>query len=459
VFLTLLILVFPKPPDLWYELKHSRCYRALNTAKNHLSFSQSTRDLTDLQNNQISPGSKSNRIMILPELKQFVLFGAVIIITFEGVNFYIKTSSSDIDSGLKQSKSYQSNTVYKKQSGLAVIHMGTLKTGTTTIQELSKKYASQLRIDGYEMPWNWEKKWEQVGNPNQVHFASCFTSPAAYPRSKYPCVPELLLNELEIFKAGKNLFVSTEEFAYLGLEDLGVLSTFFSSHWENVVVVVYYRRYYDWIASWYNHQRRVNKEFQMTARQITENEANITNYLYTSRLVSRAKEHFSNIMVVNMHDSGPTSGVGTIFFCDVLPFANHTCGFLKNSTSNAHANERHEIVYDVLARSARSKGLVDREAELAKLSEAMQQHAEKTLNLTYRDLKMLCPALDVQKKLLEKSLEYENMFFPLWFEGPFGKAALMSDFEKKISFELCDLDVNAILEEEKWVVFLKSWKP
>ena len=83
----------------------------------------------------------------------------------------------------------------------AVIHVGTLKTGTTSIQHESFNKKDLLRLDGYEMPWNNKneanqrtKRYRWKLGENQINFAYCFRRDA---EECCPCDPDLLLYGLD----------------------------------------------------------------------------------------------------------------------------------------------------------------------------------------------------------------------------------------------------------------------
>ena len=207
--------------------------------------------------------------------------------------------------------------------------MGVHKTGSTTIQALSAQLVEYLTKDEYEMPWALLSTAEQQKllkrTANQVQFATCFLAPQNGERLAFPCVPELLLSGLEVAKRNRNLFVSAETFASIEGNGLKLLSTYLS-RWERTTVIVYYRRYYDWLLSVHNQMSKNNKsgpplnliEF-IDSRLRDEN----ISPSYTTSLVARLKEYFTDIVVLNFHDT--ETPLYETFFCDAMPKAYHTC--------------------------------------------------------------------------------------------------------------------------------------
>lgn len=141
----------------------------------------------------------------------------------------------------------------------AVVHMGIHKTGSSLIQLQSRNFAHLLKLDGYEMPWLVNKEQNSrnftgdTSAENQVNFATCFIPPsgfiAKYPcapsgtRAMFPCDPDLLLHGLSV-KNG--LFISAETFDEIDYEGVNRLAEYLDMHWSKIIIVVYYRRYYDW---------------------------------------------------------------------------------------------------------------------------------------------------------------------------------------------------------------------
>lgn len=132
------------------------------------------------------------------------------------------------------------------------------KTGTSSIQKTTETFEDELREDGYEMPWvvsmnHWGGERSQMMKlfGNQVHFASCFLPQHVHNAGGFPCVSDLLLLGLEIANQGENLLVSAETFDRIDPEGLDAFSAYLSPR-DDVVIIIYYRRYYDWEVSFYN---------------------------------------------------------------------------------------------------------------------------------------------------------------------------------------------------------------
>jgi len=352
----------------------------------------------------------------------------------------------------------------------AVIHMGIHKTGSTTIQVRSEKLKEQLKKDGYEMPWVlfenlWgaeyskiQKKRKLVIWSNQVRFATCFRLPNEKERQKYPCESDLLLAGLEIAERKSNIFITSEVFDRLESTGIKLLSQYLS-HWDDTTIIVYYRRYYDWLGSLFNEGakkrslKQVEKWEQNVVDFITNNTSHVPD-MYTFPLVQRLEKEFDNVVLMNMHDKSKD------FFCDAMPYAHHTCKAIRESADKEKVlNSSVDFIYQDLAYGAFKKGLVaiKTDSKMNEVAKAVKLFQERKLGLRSSDFIMTCPSSETKKILLEKSLEFEKSLFPEWFSSPLGEAKLRSDFEKKArSPILCAVDADAVLGEKVWQDFFET---
>ena len=352
----------------------------------------------------------------------------------------------------------------------AVVHMGIHKTGSTSIQFISREKKELLKLDGYEMPWiaNQERNTREENETtamvlpcgrrlyeNQVNFATCFIPPSIQARAIYPCDPDLLLYGLDIAARNRNLFVTAETFAKIDSEGVNRLAQYLS-HWDETTIVIFYRHYYDWIASLYNEQAKKRK-FEDTnkwessvldsAINFTEN----TSIMYISMLIARLKDTFRNIVVINFH--GKNSPHQSLFCHPALNMI-HTCDAIRAENVKIHMNKAFNIDYDDLAYGASKAGLVKIETEerMYQVSGALQLYHENALNSSA--FKRVCLPQDIQEKLWNYTLVYQAMFFPDEVDSIISD--LRSDFEKVTNEKLCKLDVESILEEGHWRDFFQN---
>ena len=140
----------------------------------------------------------------------------------------------------------------------ALIHMGPHKTGTTTLQAYSKTFINQLKEDGYHLPFDWapddvSKRLTVVRDQrNAMSFASCFLNSPEAMRNQDPCAHEYVRAGANIAAEGKSMLVTSEGFSLLGDHALKSLATYATASFDEVIVVVFYRRHFEWFVSFFN---------------------------------------------------------------------------------------------------------------------------------------------------------------------------------------------------------------
>lgn len=353
----------------------------------------------------------------------------------------------------------------------AVIHMGPHKTASTTIQFFSRKFKDHLQLDGYEMPWNamettgFRENEKIAQGPlgslwvNQAHFASCFISPNNSERQVHWCDPDLLLHGLDIAQKKRNIFISAETFDEIDQEGINILQPYLSN-WDEVTIVVYYRRYYDWIVSVYNER---NKNIAISLRQ------SMLEYLappidhppYITNLIDLLTTKFNarKIVVKNMHEESQVN-IAESFYCDAMPDATHTCDAIRAETiEDGHevftVNKARSFDYDDLALGAMKAGMIqfnETDKNMTSIiTKAIQDHQEKTLKLERNDFHRLCPPEEVLNDIWKKSLMSELKLFP-----KSDIYNLRNDFKVCSSSKLCVVDVEKTMKEATWQSFFKS---
>ena len=396
----------------------------------------------------------------------------------------------------------------RRPTSWAVIHMGVHKTGSSSIQNDSGNYWHQLREDGFEMPWTLyeeltskdEREAEQKLNNgevlknNQVNFATCFMSPTNPIKERFPCMQDLLLKGLLVAERGYNLLVSAETFATIHENGIHDLRAYLKS-WDQVLVVVFYRRFFSWVSSLHNQMMKYRKwndtniwdcsirhflsyalkdpaEDIGSSRNEWSCEPLFRDILldgYTVDLVERLQPHFLNITVLNFHDD-TKGGPPENFFCNALPtVSRHTCKAIQNQSSPTAVNTAVSLDYSDIAYGAWKAGLVkiDSEQNLNQLTRRVGWYNEVRLNQTAIDFPRVCPTADELQKLWSKSLNYEKRLFPELYQNrtdshvssPFlGETAMKDDFKIHSRFKLCAVDVDAVLSERQWQQFFANFK-
>ena len=348
----------------------------------------------------------------------------------------------------------------------AVIHMGIHKTGSTTIQLQSLRKRELLQLDGYEMPWAANKEnnarvrdGKNGGHchQNQVHFATCFLAPSTRERAAHPCEPNLLLHGLDIAKRNHSLFVSAETFSIIDEEGVNMLASYLS-HWQEVTIVVFYRRYYDWLLSVHNQlskNRIIQHERLEKINFLSENALQYRhNYIVNTVQHLKNKFHKDDIVVLNYHDKN-NGGSDESLFCHAVPDAKHMCNAIRVEGS-LKTNSKINMDYRDLAHYANITGMVRIESQkkMKQVTDAIQIFHEK--KSTNSELKRVCPPPDTLEKLWNLTFMSEIMFSPEKEFLDHDEIGLRSDFEKASVSTLCKVDVKKTLAEETWQAFFKN---
>ena len=352
-------------------------------------------------------------------------------------------------------------TTARTQPQHAIIHIGPHKTGTTSIQWISQ--TEELQMDGYELPYLQDEKYYHYSE-NQWNFANCFLPETHFARMRNPCKPELLNAGKEIAKAGKNLFVSSEDFSFL--HDIKSLSDYLQP-WDKVTIVLTYRRYYDTLQSLWSELNKENVFYKFSKPNESKIAMLARCYRNPSKrdprlMLAKFKNQFENIKVLNFHDR--TKDLVEALYCDTFPDANITCSTLKDVLPKlSRYNVQREMVYGELAVGAVEMGLIptnfQTHKEMKAVVDCIRDYQEETLGLTKYDFQMVCPPEDMLNGLLDLSLEIENSMIPYFYDTSLGEAQLRSDFEKQRTTKLCDIDVNSTLAKPEWQDFFQSFKP
>ena len=415
-------------------------------------------------------GGRTNHILTLGALALVGVYA--VLSTTNGTS---TSTTPQNTASIEDVSSYRSGVLHDDSSAknVAVIHMGPHKTGSSTIETYEAVYRDELKEDDYELPFLWVLDiWdgEAIDHmeifANQVQFATCFIPPDDFSRIRYPCIYELLLAALEIAAEGKNTVISAETFDHAGDDGMKALSAY-TRAFDETLVTVFYRRYFEWIASVDNQERKdrritdggVHGEWLWQSSIVERVEAGYADrevdFTFSSSVVERAEKYFENISIVNMHTDG---NFNEDFFCDVMPRADNICNAVRNEEEGIYENLHTDLIWQDLAYAAWKKGMVNvkTDEDLKKVTQAIQEYQEDTLHLTKKDFPMICLSPEAEKWLLQVSLEAEEKLVPEFFKTPLGKEGLLAEFEEKSKFDLCKIDSEKTLEDRTWVQFFKN---
>jgi hypothetical protein len=273
----------------------------------------------------------------------------------------------------------------------------------------------------------------------------------------------------------KSLLISDETISYkrIGLADRwGLLAKILQEEW-NVIIIIGYRCYYEWITSAKEHQQKWTRtKLQMNKwngvrlkplqpRFISPKYPkgvgpNQIPFYYTGKVMEAWSEN--TIRVVNMNDK---KSLPSTFVCDVLPHANHTCQAVINLEKQSQVerifNAGKTPYYEVLALLAAdmkwmNKSRISRHQFVLNI----QEHNENTLNQTWRDFEVVCPPRVDMEAFLDLSLSKERAILPAFAKDheEEHRAKFWQAVQKK---KFCWIDALRVLQEEPWREFLSQW--
>jgi hypothetical protein len=347
----------------------------------------------------------------------------------------------------------------------AVVHIGPHKTASTTIQSMLRKVLPTLEMDNYAMPGD----WSAPGAINMQNLAPCFWKDELPVPADKKC-DTMALQDIDLIASQRqNVLLTAESLSY-SIIDLTKVKETLKPWNDNTVIVTYYRRFFEWLISYYNMETRYRSvpnrvSFVEWVADLDDVEAKFSN-TYTYSVVGRWKEYFSNVLVYNMHDT--TSKIVEEFFCDAMPNATNTCDAVVNRMSKngeKHFNPSiHTLVYSELAYTAYQMELLtvvdESNIHWDDIIDKIQQRQEIELGLNSTEFSaIICPDTTILDAILEKTLMVENEMFPDFFQSNQGEIVIKEKFEqaKTDPDKLCSIDVKRVLVEDfGWREFFKS---
>ncbi len=375
------------------------------------------------------------------------------LIIFKGMNNYLPANLT-----------HPAQTVNTK----AVIHMGPHKTGTSSIQFAAGVYSKQLQQDGFDTVCSIEEN-----NELTREFSSCFLPPKSGEAVSYPCNRDYLLAGSTIASKKRNLFVSAEDFAVIGLQwsdGVDKLSTYLSQ-WDEVSIVVYYRHYFAFLGSKYNQRMKnhsIERGHYNTIQDYMLLHQKSDESKYTVALVERLKRKFGNIVVMDMHDQSK-GGPAKSFFCHSVSLFPKTCDVIRSEeTKQTLKNSSIELHFIHLLAGAVKAGFLSQEKASARSVETSVKRKVNEVEEARGPMKMKCLMPETLQEMWEKSLRYRRTLFrstsrtitnptTLKDDGLTEEELQMkSEFELAAKSSLCMVDVDDALSTPEWKEFFES---
>eukprot|EP00551_Chaetoceros_affinis_P006974 CAMPEP_0203683710 /NCGR_PEP_ID=MMETSP0090-20130426/47665_1 /ASSEMBLY_ACC=CAM_ASM_001088 /TAXON_ID=426623 /ORGANISM="Chaetoceros affinis, Strain CCMP159" /LENGTH=476 /DNA_ID=CAMNT_0050552865 /DNA_START=1348 /DNA_END=2778 /DNA_ORIENTATION=+ len=345
-----------------------------------------------------------------------------------------------------------------------VIHVGPHKTGSTSLQDFileAPASKSALAKDHYWVPHFPEGIGQAVHEPGKNHaiFANCVRSSGSRNFCPTGRVRDQNLIYFRTFvkdaaSTGSNIVLSSEEFDAMDV-DVHELTSFFTQHHYKVHIVLYYRRFYDWVISWYNQLTKTGWNNGYIPFEQWCNMATLERYK-KEHSIATYKHYMNgangggvfNVSVVNMHEDPDHYDSDMRFACDHLDNAPHSCELAKSKVSS-HNNGSVDLTWKMFRHKLKNHHSI----HLSQSDERWVQIETKFNQMT--DFPLLCLPNNVQDRMLAISLEAEITLTPeWWYNSKEGLEHLKADFAEKIKSKFCTMDFATVLRSPEWQNFL-----
>lgn len=372
-----------------------------------------------------------------------------------------------------------------KRQKYFVIHVGPQKTATTFLQGVANSYAeTTLRKDNYKYigkpikpgPMYKALRDRQGTCRQDVHSARVAGEPMP------ECWVKGFVPALKSFGT-KSILMSSED---LKLERLADYPEWWRAVEEasealgyKVIVVVAYRRLYEWLPSAHyekNYGAKSNRDWRdwpsgnnTSAKRVQPFAPDFLRSEYVDRKngtsmwfkwtpsVYHAIPDFVDTKVLNLHTEHSSTSVK--FFCDLLPDATHTCNHINASEASNHAaasaNAARSLFYDALTTAAADASMIDTSVQdRFDLARKARQYHEQELQRTALDFQVVCPPEESTSLLLEASLAWEKELMPDMDAEDSHREGFQEYIKKK---KYCFIDLEATLKEDEWKTFFQRF--
>jgi hypothetical protein len=323
----------------------------------------------------------------------------------------------------------------------AILHVGPHKTGTTTLQALMyDSLGKELVRDGYLMPPDIPGRFP--GRKSMANLAFRLQESA-----------DIILTNDETYKAferylsqntSTGILISSEEFDRAAVNISALKSALEPKYHVRVVVV--YRRFFEWVASYYAELYKWSKtkyDFPSFVEWLRRQEMQSPNYkheLQASNVVARYQTYFEDVQILNYHDK---KSLEESFFCDALRNKKgQACRKVKASKSTQMNQRRSNLDSTRLLIAAKKEGLIRSDPTKPRITQ-VQEFLDKQYSAS---LPLDCLEDDIVNAFWNVSLQEEKEAVSSWFKRPGGEADLLASFHRfQSSGELCCLNVTALL--------------
>ena len=265
----------------------------------------------------------------------------------------------------------------------------------------------------------------------------------------------------------------------------------------NIVVVVSYLRYYEWLpsAKASAEQYHLVQHTKLAPRlsrwpgemehgmlleplfpHFVVNAMHKIDVPYTSRMIDLYRPYVSQVKILNLHV--PDQSIATTFLCNVLQTASASCGasqkddfVVLDGNPSAFANQINTIMnttddmnwydfqlYDELVTTAAKRGLIrNRRVTRTTATVTTQYYVEQYLKQgeARKSLPLTCPSPELLHHFLDESLAYERKIVG----NDFAKSSTQNhkeEYQKMVDSKMfCSINMRAVLRELNWRQFFR----
>ena len=390
-----------------------------------------------------------------------------------------------------------------------VIHVGPPKTGTSTLRDAFKKLNLDgvFAQDGYEyntpfvtdnvMDFRCHRELLQLRQSIQGKFGkkNSTTITEMTLKRNVPCWNKALNNLDEYREFNRtHLLASNETWSFdihtAGRTDTTNLMVDWDSIQQtimpkwNLLIVITYRRYPEWIFSAFNQMNKYKttkpklqlwpdegiggRIIQPMDIPMKREDMVPISFRYTDNLKQEMDMHpYIPYVILNMH-SGGGSGLTSSFLCDILPEADHSCQYSRKMEKDGSTTERvlnpssdHPLFYDALAIAAYEAGLINGTLyKRPEVADIIQHYHMVTLNMSsWFDLPLNCPTQSQYDGMLNLSLSLEEELVPQFANLPSTEEEHRRSFWEQVETKkFCWVDTESVLKDATWLEFFVRFK-
>lgn len=404
--------------------------------------------------------------------------------------------SSNTTTTFKSFHNTSNNKLYKP---LFVIHIGPVKTGTTTLQCALQSLSQDLlsldkfvvaetescRPDTPSTLSNLTYTKGGVATYDNVLLGKAFAPGCLGQWSQNVTgMPACWIDSYERFarqhaQQNHSIIISNEilsqvtskvpvEFVYDLVESL---------HDFQVKIVVTYRPWFEWVASlqdqttkgflekyrdWPGHGNTRARKLESLQHYIGRQLSNRRRQHLPAQsfpFVDDAIQIFQNDSRIQLEilDIREKGDLITNFVCEALSGATNTCNKLKSGNSKHHDDKNkaeNRQWYDMLAVEAYEKGLVSSRSRLH-VFKRIRDFQETRLNKSSTDFAKACPSETFLKRIWRETLRRQKNIRPKQQHGHIQRK-LRITFDKAVQSEkFCTINATAVLEDQQWINFFE----